>query len=306
MIKTRVRANKPIEQAKKEGRKRLFFFLKLILLVAILVWKFWGKPDFDESSFFGRRIVPAAISYISGILLVSLGRILMVYFYLKRKKKGTDFKDNFILGINGISAILHIVILLFALLAFFELNAKEFFTSISIVAAAIAIISKDYIANTINGFILMFSNQLSLNDYIVIEELSGRITDITLLNVVLLSDEDEIIYVPNTLLVTHNVVNTSKKNYKKLSFDFEMDRQTLGNPDDLEDYIIKALKSEFPNINLEKFSLRVFHILKDTVNLKLYITLDKKSKDMERAVWRFTNKTILNYAKENYVPVPLQ
>ncbi|WP_323758059.1 mechanosensitive ion channel family protein [Roseivirga sp.] len=306
MIKTRVKTNKPINQAKKEGRKRLFFFLKLILLVVILIWRFWGKPDFDESSFFGRRIVPAAISYISGILLVSLGRILMVYFYLKRKKKGTDFKDNFILGINGISAILHIVILLFALLAFFELNAKEFFTSISIVAAAIAIISKDYIANTINGFILMFSNQLSLNDYIVIEELSGRITDITLLNVVLLNDEDEIVYVPNTLLVTHNVVNTSKKNFKKLSFDFEMDRQTLGNPDDLEDYIVKALKSEFPSINLEKFSLRIFHILRDTVNLKLYITLDKKSKEMERAVWRFTNKTILNYAKENYVPLPHQ
>ena len=305
MIKTRVRANKPIDQAKKEGRKRLFFFLKLILLVAILVWKFWGKPDPEEGTT-TNRFVLGVISYISGVLLVSLGRILMVYFYLKRKKKGTDFKDNFILGINGISAILHVIILLIALLAFFGLNAKEFFTSISIVAAAIAIISKDYIANTINGFILMFSNQLSLNDYIVIEELSGRITDITLLNVVLLSDEDEIIYVPNTLLVTHNVVNTSKKNYKKLSFDFEMDRQTLGNPDDLEDYIIKALKSEFPNINLEKFSLRVFHILKDTVNLKLYITLDKKSKDMERAVWRFTNKTILNYAKENYVPVPLQ
>lgn len=306
MIKTRVKANKPIDQAKKEGRRRLFFFLKFIVLVIILVWRFWLKPDFEEGSFFGTRIVPAVISYISGILLVSLGRILMVYFYLKRKKKGTDFKDNFILGINGISAILHVIILLFALLALFGLDAKEFFTSISIVAAAIAIISKDYIANTINGFILMFSNQLSLNDYIVIEEHSGRITDITLLNVVLLSDEDEIIYVPNTLLVTHNVVNTSKKNYKKLSFDFEMDRQTLGNPDDLEDYIIKALKSEFPNINLEKFSLRVFHILKDTVNLKLYITLDKKSKEMERAVWRFTNKTILNYAKENYVPLAQQ
>ena len=306
MIKTRVKANKPIDQAKKEGRRRLFFFLKFIVLVIILVWRFWLKPDFEEGSFFGTRIVPAVISYISGILLVSLGRILMVYFYLKRKKKGTDFKDNFILGINGISAILHVIILLFALLALFGLDAKEFFTSISIVAAAIAIISKDYIANTINGFILMFSNQLSLNDYIVIEEHSGRITDITLLNVVLLSDEDEIIYVPNTLLVTHNVVNTSKKNFKKLSFDFEMDRQTLGNPDDLEDYIIKALKSEFPSINLEKFSLRVFHILKDTVNLKLYITLDKKSKEMERAVWRFTNKTILNYAKENYVPLAQQ
>ncbi len=304
MIKTRVKANKPIDQAKKEGRRRLFFFLKLVILV-VLVWWFWGKLDPKEGDIWN-RIVRGVISYISGVLIVSLGRILMVYFYLKRKKKGTDFKDNFILGINGISAILHVIILLIALLAFFGLDAKEFFTSISIVAAAIAIISKDYIANTINGFILMFSNQLSLNDYIVIEEHSGRITDITLLNVVLLSDEDEIIYVPNTLLVTHNVVNTSKKNFKKLSFDFEMDRQTLGNPDDLEDYIIKALKSEFPSINLEKFSLRVFHILKDTVNLKLYITLDKKSKEMERAVWRFTNKTILNYAKENYVPLPQQ
>ncbi|KYG78620.1 small-conductance mechanosensitive channel [Roseivirga ehrenbergii] len=304
MIKTRVKANKPIDQAKKEGRRRLFFFLKLVILV-VLVWLFWGKLDPKEGDIWN-RIVRGVISYISGVLIVSLGRILMVYFYLKRKKKGTDFKDNFILGINGISAILHVIILLIALLAFFGLDAKEFFTSISIVAAAIAIISKDYIANTINGFILMFSNQLSLNDYIVIEEHSGRITDITLLNVVLLSDEDEIIYVPNTLLVTHNVVNTSKKNFKKLSFDFEMDRQTLGNPDDLEDYIIKALKSEFPSINLEKFSLRVFHILKDTVNLKLYITLDKKSKEMERAVWRFTNKTILNYAKENYVPLPQQ
>ncbi|MGW8121576.1 mechanosensitive ion channel family protein [Roseivirga echinicomitans] len=305
MIKTRLKVNKPFNQAKKETRKRLFFFLKLILLVALLIWRFGHKPNLEEGSYFN-GIVLAVISYVSGILLVSLGRIFMVYFYLKRKKKGTDFKDNFILGINGISAILHIVILLIALLAFFGLNAKEFFTSISIVAAAIAIISKDYIANTINGFILMFSNQLSLNDYIVIEEISGRITDITLMNVVLLNDEDEIVYVPNTLLITHNVVNSSKKNFKKLSFDFEMDRQTLGNPDDLEDYIIKALKSEFPSINLEKFSLRVFHILKDTVNLKLYITLDKKSKDVEKAVWRFTNKTILNYAKENHVPLAQQ
>ena len=281
----------------------MFFFLKLILLVVISAWY---ASEFEEDSFFAAPVALAVIYYISGILLVSLGRILMVYFYLRRKKKGTDFKDNFILGINGISAILHIIILLIALLAFFGLNAKEFFTSISIVAAAIAIVSKDYISNTVNGFILMFSNQLSLNDYIKVEELSGRITDITLMNVVLLSDEDEIIYVPNTIVITHNVINTSKNNFKKLSFDFEMDRQTLGNPDDLEAYIVNALKSEFPSINLEKFSLRIFHILKDSVNLKLYITLDKKSKEIERAVWRFTNKTILSYAKENYVPLAQQ
>ncbi|MFT6215933.1 MAG: small-conductance mechanosensitive channel [Roseivirga sp.] len=290
----KIKTNRLIDQAKKERRKRFFFILKLILLIVILVW---GPDNFKKYTLF----VGAIIYYISGVLLVSLGRILMVFFYLRRKKKETDYKDNFILGINGISSILQVVVFLTALLYFYNIETKEFFTSISIVAAAIAIISKDYISNTINGFLLMFSNQLSLNDYIKIDELSGRITDITLMNVVLLSDEDEIIYVPNTILITQNVINTSKKNFKKLSFDFEMDRQTLGNPDHLEEYIVKALKVEFPSIHLEKFSLRVFKILKDTVNLKLYITLDRKSKEIERGVWRFTNKTILNYAKENYI-----
>jgi small-conductance mechanosensitive channel len=167
------------------------------------------------------------------------------------------------------------------------------------VAAAIAIISKDYLVNMINGFILMFSNQLSLNDYIKVGDLSGRILDITLLNIVLLSDEDEVIYIPNTLVATSNVVNSTKKNFKKLSFDFELGPEVLGNPDELEDYIVDSLKVEFKDISLEKFSLKIIEIKKDSVNLKLHITLDKKHKDLEKPVRRFINKTILNYIAES-------
>ncbi|MFT7057152.1 MAG: small-conductance mechanosensitive channel, partial [Roseivirga sp.] len=146
----KIKTNRLIDQAKKERRKRFFFILKLILLIVILVW---GPDNFKKYTLF----VGAIIYYISGVLLVSLGRILMVFFYLRRKKKETDYKDNFILGINGISSILQVVVFLTALLYFYNIETKEFFTSISIVAAAIAIISKDYISNTINGFLLMFS-----------------------------------------------------------------------------------------------------------------------------------------------------
>lgn len=292
------RANRPLGQAENEGRKRIFFMIKLLILISILIWKWRFTDSYDRFNKSYTSLLPAVLNYVTGILIISFGRLSMVYFYLRRQQKEDDFKDNFILGINRIASILYVIVLLISILVYFNIDTKEFFTSISIVAAAIAIVSKDYIVNMTNGLILMFSNQLSLNDYIKVNELSGRIIDINLMNIVLLSDEDEIVYVPNTLAVTASVVNTSKKNFKKLSFDFELAPETLGNPDSLEDYIIEALKTQFKTINLEKFNLKVVEIKKDTVNLKLYITLNKKDKELERPARRFINKTILNYAAE--------
>lgn len=299
MIKARERLfNKPIDQAKNERRKRIFFVLKLLGLIVILVWKsqyqeFYRELKQDEP------LLPTILYYIYSVLIVSFGRISLIYLYSKRRHRDSDFRDNFILGINGIASVLQIFILLISILYYFNIETKEFFTSISIVAAAIAIISKDYIANMINGFILMFSNQLSLNDFVKVGELSGRITDITLMNVVLLTDEDEFVYIPNTLMATSNVINSTKKNFKKLSFDFELGLHVLKDPDGLENHIISGLKAEFKDLSLEKFSLKIIEIKKDYVNLKIHTTLDKKSKDLERPVRRFINKSILNYATAN-------
>ncbi|PIQ47128.1 MAG: Mechanosensitive ion channel [Cytophagales bacterium CG12_big_fil_rev_8_21_14_0_65_40_12] len=298
MIGGKVKVNRPLDQVKKEGRKRLFFGLKLVALFFALIWK-WRNNDAFEDLHIESSLISAIFYYLTSVLIVSFGRISLVFLYLRRRHKESDFKDNFILGINRIASILYVIILLISILYYFNIEIKEFFTSISIVAAAIAIISKDYLVNMINGFILMFSNQLSLNDYIKVGELSGRILDITLLNIVLLSDEDEVVYIPNTLVATSNVVNSTKKNFKKLSFDFELSPEVLGNPDELEDYIIDALKVEFKDLSLEKFSLKIIEIKRDFVNLKLHITLDKRHKDLEKPVRRFINKTILNYITEN-------
>ena len=185
-----------------------------------------------------------------------------------------------------------------AILYYFDVDPTDFLTSISIVAAAIAITFREYIVNSINGIIWMFSNQFSLKDYIKVDEFEGRIMDINLMNVVLLNDEDEIVYVPNSLMAASSVVNSSKKDFKKLSFDFEMLPETLGDIDHFEDYLIDSLKSEFKDINLENFSLKVDMIKKDAVALKLRITVDRKQKNLERPVRRFINKSILGYSNE--------
>ena len=297
LLKKASKINRPLDRARQEGKKRLFFLIKLILVVVGLVWRYRFPDSYDQLKLDG-RILPTLFFYLTSVLLVSFGRISLVYLYLKRQNKESDFRDNYIVGINRIASILYGVILIISIPYYFNIEVKEFFTSISIVAAAIAIISREYLVNMINGFILMFSNQFSINDYIKVGEDSGRITDITLMNVVLLNDDDEIVYIPNSTMASSHVINSSKKNFKKLSFDFELLPEALPNIDHFESYLIEALKAQFKNINLEKFSLKVDSIKKDAIVIKLHVTLDRRQKDLEKPVRRFINKSILAYASD--------
>lgn len=291
------KVNRPIDQTKREKRKVVYFFLKLVLLIAGIVLKFKYPDQFNELRAEG-NVLPTLLYYLIGILIVSSVRILMVNLYLKRRQKESDFKDNYILGINRLANILSVFVTFLAVLYYFEIDPRGFLTSISIVAAAIAITFREYIVNSINGIIWMFSNQFSLKDYIKVGDYEGRIMDINLMNVVLLNDEDEIVYVPNSLMAASTIVNSSKKDFKKLSFDFEMLPETLGDIDHFEDYLVESLKAEFKDINLENFSLKVDMIKKDAVALKLRITVDRRQKNLERPVRRFINKSILGYSNE--------
>ncbi|MCO6359641.1 mechanosensitive ion channel-like protein [Roseivirga pacifica] len=297
MVNRTRKTNKPKDQVRLENKKRLYFVLKLAVLVIGFSWRLFFEESFESLHLDG-NILPALFYYFTSIVLISFARTVFVYLYLRRKHKESDFKDNFILAVNRIASMLQVLMLIISVLYFFNVETKQFFTSISIVAAAIAIISREYIVNVINGFIMMFSNQFSLSDYIKVGEYSGRIMDITLMNVVLLNDDDEIVYVPNALVASSTVVNSSKKNFKKLSFDFELLPEAISSVDDLEAYITEALKGEFPKISLEKFSLKIESIKKDAVVLKLHITLDRRQKDLERPVRRFVNKSILAYSKD--------
>src|SRR5690606_11041092 len=144
-----------------------------------------------------------------------------VRLYL-RKKSHDPMRSNFVLGINRIAEILNVGIFIISFMLLFGRDPLEFFTSITIVAAAIAIVSKDYITNMINGLIIMFSDQLTLGDIIRIGDQEGKITDVTLLNIVLTNEDSDLVMVPNNLLLTAQVVNHSKQHIKKLTFEFDM------------------------------------------------------------------------------------
>lgn len=276
----------------KEGRKRIIFFLKLLFFVAIIFIQI-RYPEITKDYGISSYIINAALFYISAHMVISFSRLFLVYLYLRRSGRPNEFKDNFILGISQIANILSFFVLVFSVFMLFNINVKEFFTSISIVAAAIAIISKDYISNMINGMILMFSDQLSLEDYVKIGQHKGKIVNITLLNIHLLNDDDDLVYVPNNAVLSSDIVNFTKRNIKKITVEFELNEAHIKEYDNLASQFNAILKPHQKIVKEGSPVLKVMSIHKDFVNLKYQFLLTKRNRELEKEIRRRINEVII-------------
>lgn len=268
---------------RKEIKKRLIFFLKLIFFIAI-VYIQYRYPQLSEDYGISSNIIDAILFYITAHMIISFSRLTIVYLYIKRSGRQMDFINNFVIGVNKIANILSFMMFIFAVFLLFDIKASTFFTSISIVAAAIALISKDYISNMINGMIIMFSDELSLEDYVKIGEHRGKISNITLLNMHIVNDDDDLVYVPNNYILSSDVVNFTKHDIQKITIEFELNQVHLRHYEQFKAEFNTVLRPYSTNIKPDTAALKVIKITKDAIHLKFQFRFVKWSKQMEKEI----------------------
>jgi len=278
----------------KENRKRTVFLIKVVVLVLLAILSKQIVGYFGDLENFLRALV----FFLAGNIVISLARITTVRLYLS-KKSHDPIKSNFVLGINRIAEILNVGIFIISFMLLFGTDPLEFFTSITIVAAAIAIVSKDYITNMINGLIIMFSDQLTLGDIIKIGDQEGKITDVTLLNMVLTNEDSDLVMVPNNLLLTAQVINHSKQHIKKLTFEFDMKILPGLDVDAIEEELRKVILKFDKQVNINSFYLKTLAIHKEEVKFKCQFLLNTFKKDLEKQIRREINQTIIKIARQN-------
>lgn len=278
----------------KENRKRTVFLIKVAVLVLLAIFSKQIVGYFGDLENFLRALV----FFLAGNIVISLARITTVRLYLS-KKSHDPIKSNFVLGINRIAEILNVGIFIISFMLLFGTDPLEFFTSITIVAAAIAIVSKDYITNMINGLIIMFSDQLTLGDIIKIGDQEGKITDVTLLNMVLTNEDSDLVMVPNNLLLTAQVINHSKQHIKKLTFEFDMKILPGLDVDAIEEELRKVILKFDKQVNINSFYLKTLAIHKEEVKFKCQFLLNTFKKDLEKQIRREINQTIIKIARQN-------
>jgi small-conductance mechanosensitive channel len=273
----------------------LIFIIKLVVYFGVLYFNLTQHSYFEKYNWLG-RIANALSLFLGANILISIAWIVLISWYLRKNRLQRLTRDNFVLGLNRISSVLNTIVFLVALMNFTGLNLKETFFSLSIAAAAFALLTKEYVANMINGLIIMFSDQLSLGDQIRVGEFRGKVLDITLINVVLQNDDDDIVLIPNSVIFSSMVLNQSKQNIKKLTIEFELDLKYQASPDTLERELKAALRPYASNITENSFSLKILEIKKDLVHYKVQFLIPRPDKETERRMRRMLINTILSFS----------
>jgi small-conductance mechanosensitive channel len=285
-------------QSRENLRKRNFAF-KLIFLL-LLVFSSEGDTLFaqllDRYPILS-NIVRGLIFLLTSNLLISMGRIITLRFYLQ-KTDDAKVQPNFVIGIDRISSIVNVNIILISFMLAFGIKPLEFLTSITIVAAAIAILTKEFIANIINGLIIMFSDQLEIGDKIHIGNSTGFIRDITLSNITLKNDTGEIILIPNSMVLSSEVINYSKNNAHQMIFDTELPYSSESDLGLLEQRLIDALKDFETVVYVDAAQLNVLERKAENFLVRFQFPIKSGEKPIEIQVRKLINQTLIDWSHE--------
>jgi len=224
--------------------------------------------------------------WIYAILIVTVVILRWVFIRIYKNRKQISGNDNFIVGINTISLLVFFFLLFFLFLQLFHVDIKQFFTSISIIAAAIAIISKDYISNAINGMILMFNSHISIGDYVRIGEQRGRVNNLSLINVHLVNEEGDLVLIPNNVVFSTQIVNYTKGETRKAQLELPLPPAMVEDLSKTELLFKEAISDFKHKANINSLSIRILEINKEFVNIKLSVLLHEADLEVEKEIRR--------------------
>ena len=295
-IKTSLPDKKRIRE--HELKRRTLFGLKLAFLLAVVYVYVEYYSWLQAQEVLVLRFAKMLLFYLSANLLVSLGRTLLVYFYLKGQNPQPK-QSSVVLAINRIATLLKRGALVVAGFLLFDLKWDDFFSTFSLVAVATVLVTKDYIANIINGLVNMMSDRLSLGDHVKINGHEGKIVNITLSNVYLVDDEDHLTTIPNNTVFAADVTNYGKQRAGRVAVPFELKREDgLG---DWEDRLREAMRPYEQWIKADSYELVVREITTDKIVCAFTFTLQRPNYDRAEKLSGHLRRTIAQVGIANEV-----
>lgn len=258
------------EKIKINARKNIVFLIRLVCLI-LIIYYLNSEHALNSSSDLVFNLAIGVLIPLLASIIISIGAFFIILIY-NRTNNSSSSKKNFILGINRISTIFNVIFIVIGIMTALGINPKEFITSITIVAMAVAITFKEYLTNMISGLFIMFSNRLKLGDVIKAGEYKGVIVDITLANVVLKTEEDELIYIPNNNAFTTTFANLTAFESDHLHvvfstpFEVEFDMSTL------KSVVVEELDIYKEYLDLDEIEIKPLGIEFDRKKFKVQIT----------------------------------
>ena len=222
----------------------------------------------------------------------------MLYRGRKKIKGEDEKKDNILIGVNNIYRIFFGLGFIVTLFAFFGIDVFTLLTSMSIVAVAFAIISKEFINDLIVGVYNSFSEDFEIGDYVKIDGQKGKILEIGLLKLKLHDDNDVIVFIPNGKAYSNEIVNYTKRDIRQMNIDFQLDIKFVKNIELLEQELIKTLEIYAQYIVENSYNLKIVEVKKDYLDFKFQYQLNLMDRNLQISIRRKTVRKVFSYITE--------
>ena len=287
-----------LESAAVSLHRKRQFVLSALLLVALFIFKVFGSAIVTGIPY-ATQVYSVVVYTLITNITINVLRIFIVSGHRKRRNISTEEHDNFTVGVNAIvNAATGAAIVVFIFFVF-DIEFRSFLSSIALFAVALTIIFQDFIKNFLFGFAIMFSDDYEIGEYIQIGTMpKGVIRNVTFSTVQLKTEAGDVLYIPNTVVRSHEVTNFSKLKPKRISTEFRLLRDQVTSIEVFETALFRHLDSVFPStLDLEKCKVFVKESTKDEIIFSLEAPTKKASLKLREQVNHAVQKFAVEYKK---------
>ncbi len=189
---------------------------------------------------YGLKLILAICIVVVGICLAWIIGWLLKKIFMKTRLDGAML--TFIVSIIRIAIVVVAVLIGASVL---ELSTSGLIVSLGTVALAIGLALKDSFANLANGVLIIVNKPFRRGDFVSINGVQGKVHNIKLLTVELITFDNLKIVLPNNTVLNGNVINYSALAIRRADMDFTV---AYGSDMDKVEKTLKEVIAKHPKV----------------------------------------------------------
>jgi small conductance mechanosensitive channel len=203
----------------------------------------------------------ALIAFLAGTLINKL----ILRFAAKAIEKSRLEKTASYFILRGLKVLAFVLVLVIAL-SIAGVPMNSIIAIIASVGVAVGVSMRDSLSNVASCILILTGKLFRVGDYIEVDGAGGTVLGIGVFTVKLLTPDNRILFVPNSKVTSHIVVNTSQMPTRR--FEFVLTRRNTENFDELRGKIKTILEAD-SRIEKESIYIRLSDITPSHIEITI-------------------------------------
>lgn len=154
------------------------------------------------------------------VIIVGLIVVKIILAIVKRQLAKTKIEKTIQSFVMSVLKFTLYLILIFAILSSLGISITGLTVVFTALSLAVSLALQDILKNLVNGFIVITTNILKQGDWVQAGGSEGSVSDVKMLYTILKTADNKKVYIPNSSILSGNIVNFNTLGYRRVDLDF--------------------------------------------------------------------------------------